>query len=58
MVPPVYHSHAVYWTSTQALSRAERMIHDMFEHDLRKKKIAFTEEQVREKCKEIQEILL
>lgn len=58
MIPPVYHSHAVYWTATQALSRAERMVRESFEHDFRKKKIAFTEEQVREKCKEIQEILL
>lgn len=57
-VPPVYHSHAVYWTVHQAMAHAMKMIRESFEYEKRKHGAEFTEEQVSEKCKEIQEILL
>jgi hypothetical protein len=58
MVPPVYHSHAVYWTTHQAHVAAEHMVRHSFEFIKRKTGVDFTEQQVKEKCKEITEILL
>jgi hypothetical protein len=56
--PPVYFSHSVYRTLDQAQSVAERLVRGQFQFALRKYGTAFTEEQVKEKCEEIQEILL
>lgn len=58
MIPPVYYSHSVFWTTHQAMASAIKIVKDQFEYIKRKTNTDFTEEQVSEKCKEIQEILL
>lgn len=57
-VPPVYHSHSVYWTVDQAHSVAERLARADFEFALRKYDTPFTDEDVKVKFSEITEILL
>jgi hypothetical protein len=57
-VPPVYHSHALYWTLIQARVYAEKMVREEFEFLQRKKGSTFTEEEVKVKLAEIQEIML
>lgn len=58
MAPPVYHSHAIYWNVVQAHVAAERMVREGFAFTQRKTDKEFTEEEVRAKYAEIQEILL
>lgn len=58
MVPTIYHSHAIYFSAQDALLAAKQMIREQFERTLIKKGVAYTEEQVEEKYKEIQEITL
>ena len=57
-VPPVYYSHSVFWTTHQAMAKAIHLVRQQFEYAKRKDGTEFTEEQVSEKVKEIQEILL
>jgi len=58
MVPPVYHSHAVYYNIYQAQVAAERVVREGFAFAKRKTGAEFTEEDVRAKFSEIQEVLL
>jgi hypothetical protein len=59
MVPPVYHSHAVYWTVHQAMVHAEKMVKANFEFELRKgKRESFTDQELKERLAEIQTIML
>jgi hypothetical protein len=58
MVPPVYYSHAVYYNVHQAHVKAEHMVRDSFAFAERKHKGEATEEEVKAKIAEIQEILL
>lgn len=58
MVPPVYHSHAVYYNVNQAHVAAEHMVRHSFAFTQRKGGAEFTEEEVRAKFSEIQEVLL
>lgn len=57
--PPVYCNHAIYWNVSQAESVAERLIRSSFEFEIRKgKREAYTDEEFRAKCAEIQTIML
>lgn len=58
MVPPVYYSHAVYYNIYQAYVAAEQMVRESFAFAKRKDGIDFTEEEVRSKFAEIQQVLL
>lgn len=58
MVSPVYHSHAVYYNVHQAHVAAEHVVRESFAFVQRKDGKEFTEEEVRAKFTEIQEILL
>lgn len=58
MIPAVWPSHNFYWTSIQARVVAERLVRSEFEFALRKHGTEFTEEEVKTKCTEIQEIML
>jgi hypothetical protein len=58
MVPSVYHSHAVYWTTDQAHSVAERLVRQAFDFALRKYGTPFTREEVKQKYQEITEMKL
>jgi hypothetical protein len=58
MLPPVYYSHAVYYNIYQAQVAAEHIVRSNFEFERRKTGKEFTEEEVRAKFVEIQEILL
>ena len=58
MVPPIYCSHAFCSTTHEARAKAYAMIAHSFEFAERKQKIAYTHEQVAQKCSEVQEVLL
>ena len=58
MVPPVYYSHSVCWTVSQARAQAERIVKEGFEFELRKRGTPINWVDVIEKCKEIKEITL
>ena len=59
MVPPVYHSHACYWTVHQAMVHAERMVKSGLEFEIRKKvRESYTDEELKAKYAEIQTIML
>ena len=58
LVPPVYHSHATYPSSIEALVGANNMVFQQFLFVKRKTGVDFTEDQVNAKCKEIQVIYL
>lgn len=56
---PVYYSHAIYWTAIQARSVAEKMIREGLDFEVRKGRMtSYTDEELRVKCNEIQELLL
>lgn len=56
MVPPVYHSHACYWTVHGAMAAAERMVRAGLEFDIRKlRKDEFTEEELAAKIQSLTE---
>jgi DNA/RNA endonuclease G (NUC1) len=58
-IPSVYYSHAVYETITQAKSVAEGMIRNSLEFEIRKGRLtSFSEEELKAKCAEIQEVML
>jgi hypothetical protein len=56
--PPVWYSHAIYWTIHGAWARAERDVRSAFDFNLRKYGIPYTEEDVKAKLADIQEVLL
>jgi len=59
MVPPVYHSHAIYSNVHQATAIAERMIRSGMEFEIRKgRATCFDEEEFRKKCSDIQTLIL
>ncbi len=59
MVPPVYHSHACYWTVHGAQAAAERMVRSEMQFEIRKGRMeSFTEEELKAKYAEIQTIML
>lgn len=58
MVPPVYHSHAIYWNVYQARAVAERLVRQGFEFSKRKSGKEYSKEEVRAKYSEITEIIL
>jgi hypothetical protein len=58
LTPPVYYSHACYWSSDQAHVFAERMVRHGFEFAERKQGIKFSDEEVKAKFSEITELLL
>jgi hypothetical protein len=57
-VPLVYHSHSVYLNIHQAQIAAEHLVRDGFQFTKRKTGKDFTEEEVKAKFAEIQEIML
>jgi hypothetical protein len=58
-VPPVYYSHAMYWTEIQAMSVAERMVRESLEFEVRKGRVeSFSPEELKAKCAEIQKVML
>lgn len=57
-IPPVYYSHAIYDTVEDAYDKAKKLIRSNFEFEERKRHVAFTEEEVKEKYSEITEITL
>lgn len=58
-VSPVYYSHATYSTAIQARSVAERMVQEGLDFEVRKGHLAsYTDEELKVKCNDIQEILL
>lgn len=59
VLPPTYHSHSIFATLEEAMSVAERQVRHSFDFEVRKGRISsYTEEEVKAKCTEIQEILL
>lgn len=59
VLPPVYSSHSVYETLALASSAAQHQVRHGFEFEVRKGRIvSYTEEEVKAKCAEIQQILL
>lgn|SRR5574337_752423 len=59
MVPPVYHSHAIYWGKPDAKLAAERMVQSGLDFEVRKGRLAsYTEEELQVKYAEIQTIML
>lgn len=56
--PPVWYSHAFYWTVHQAWVMAETMVRSELERNLSKHKVAYTPKDLQDKLAEIQEILL
>lgn len=58
MVPPIYCSHSLLPTAHEARARAYAMISHSFDFEQRKHKVAYTFEQLTQRCAEIQEILL
>ena len=58
LIPPIWHSHAFSWTIHQAWARAERMLREEFQRGLIKHNKVFSEEDVKAKLAEIEEILL
>lgn len=55
MVPPVYHSHAIYWNENQAAVHAERILRSELEFEIRKGRLeSYTEEELKAKYAEIQ----
>jgi hypothetical protein len=57
-VSPIYYSHAFYSTEADAKVQAEKDARSLFERDLSKKDIAYTEEEVQAKLLSIQVVLL
>lgn len=57
-IPPVWYSHAFYWTIYQARVYAEKAIRSLFEQEFRHYGTAYTEEQIQQKISEVQEIRL
>ncbi len=51
--PPVYHSHSVFASRSEAIDIAKQMVIKGFEFAKRKYNIDFTEEEVKTKCAEI-----
>jgi hypothetical protein len=58
MAPTVWYSHAFCWTVHQAWAAAERMVRAEMLRALSKHSLSFTEEDIKAKLAEIQEILL
>lgn len=59
MVPPVYHSHAVYLSLEEARKAAEQMIKSGLDFEVRKERLAsYTEEELQAKYLEIQTVML
>ena len=58
MVPPIYCSHMLFSTAHEARAAAYRLVNHSFEFTQRKSKEEYTQEQVAQRCSEIQEILL
>lgn len=59
MVPPVYHSHGIYWTVHQAAVAAEHILRQELEFEIRKGRIeSYTQEELKAKYAEIQTIML
>jgi len=58
LVPPIWPSHNFYWTVIQARVAAEHLVCSEFEFAFRKYGTEYTEEEVKAKCAEIQEIML
>ena len=58
LAPPTFAMHAIYNDPTEARLRAERVVRSLLERAKRKDGVDFTEEQVAEKLKEIQEVYL
>lgn len=59
MVPPVYHSHGIYWNVHQAMVHAERMVKSGLAYEIRKgQRETYTEEELKAKLAEIQTIML
>ena len=58
MVPPIYYGHFLYSTVEGARLAARQTVVNGFEYELRKTGTNYIAQQVEEKCKEIQEIML
>lgn len=56
--PPIWYSHAFYWTISGARVAAEKIIRSSFEFKFRKHGVPFTEEEVKAKFSEIEEVRL
>jgi len=50
--------HNLFWNTQQAMTAAKSIVRGTYEFNFRKKKIAFTEDEVEAKCNEIKEIML
>lgn len=56
VIPPIYHSHAIYDTVDQAIAAAEKMVRDGFEFEARKYGTDYSIVDLLNKIKEIQVI--
>jgi hypothetical protein len=57
-LPPVWYSWALAWTQHQAMAWAAKMVRDDMERALIKHDVTFTEQDVEDKLKQIEVILL